>query len=58
MRLQVGSGGCTEVTLATLVALQGVVIGKNVATGLQRVDSFNYSKLLKRRLKSVKFQFF
>ena len=57
VRLQVSSGGCAEVTLVTLVELQGVVIGQNVATELQRVDSLNYSKLLKRRFNLVKFQF-
>ena len=57
VRLQVGSGGCAEVTLVTLVALRGVMIGQNVATELQRVDSLNYSQLLKRRFNLVKFQF-
>ena len=53
-----GSGGCAEVTLVTLVAVQGVVIGQNVATELQRVDSFNYSGLLKRRFNLIEFHFF
>ena len=30
VRLQVGSGGCAEVTLVTLVALRGVMIGQDV----------------------------
>ena len=42
VRLQVGSGGCAEVTLVTLVALKGVVIGQDVAIELQWIDSFNY----------------
>ena len=40
VQLQVGSGGCAEVTLVTLeVALRGVVIGKDVAIELQWVDT-------------------
>ena len=31
-----GSGGCAEVTLVTLVALRGVVIGQDVAIELQQ----------------------
>ena len=49
-----GSGGFAEVTL---VALRGVVIAQNVATELQRVDSFIYYQLLKRRFNLVEFQF-
>ena len=58
VHLQVGSGGCAEVTLVTLVALRGVVIGQNVATELQRVNNFKYSQLLKRRINLVELQFF
>ena len=42
VQLQVSSGGCAEVTLVTLVALKGVVIGQDVAIELQWIDSFNY----------------
>ena len=58
MHLKVGSGGCAEVTLITLVTLRGVVSGQNVATELQRVDNLNYSQFLKRRFNLVEFQFF
>ena len=58
VHLQVGSGGCAEVTLVTLVALRGVMIGQNVATELQPVDNFKYSQLLKRRFNLVELQFF
>ena len=51
-----GSVGCAEVTLVTLVALRGVVIGQNVATELQRVNNFKYSQLLKRRINLVELQ--
>ena len=60
VQLQVGGGDCAEVTLVTLeVILRGVVIGQDVAIELQRVDSFNYFNLPKRRFKLVKLiQFF
>ena len=52
VRLQVGVGDCAEITLISLeVILQSVVIGQDVAIELQRVDSFNYFKIPKRRLK-------
>ena len=55
MQLKVGGGDCAEVTLVTLeVILRGVVIGQDVAIELQRVDSFNYFNLPKRRFKLVK----
>ena len=55
VQLQVGGGDCAEVTLVTLVILQGVVIGQDVAIELQRIDSFNYFNLPKRRFKLVSF---
>ena len=55
VQLKVGGGDCAEVTLVTLeVILRGVVIGQDVAIELQRVDSFNYFNLPKRRFKLVK----
>ena len=36
-----GSGGCAEVTLVTLVALQGVVIGQDVGIELQQCSGSN-----------------
>ena len=60
VQLKVGGGDCAEVTLVTLeVILRGVVIGQDVAIELQRVDSFDYFNLPKRRFKLIELiQFF